>query len=97
MNDAENDYSFLPSELDLERLKAVDESKDARVESENHIWVALHYAAQPLKRSSWNWCPWSLVVNHPQLQAHLPYEFRHLSALLIYLKQLESSRTGKYL
>lgn len=92
MNGAENDYSVLPTEYDVQQLQSISGS-DGRVEAENRTWVALYYTATPEKQKRWNWCPWSLIVNCPGLPARpAPYEFKNLSLMLTFMRQLESER-----
>ena len=94
MNEAEDDFSLLPTDLDLLRLQQLENSnEEGRVESENEVWVAIRYATSPLKAKSWQWCSWSLLVNCPGIPPKgSPYEFKRLAALLEYLKQLEGDR-----
>jgi hypothetical protein len=94
MNDAEDDFSLVPTELDRLRLEQLDQSgQEGRVESENTTWIVLRYVTTPVKSKSPSWCDWSLIVNNPWVPARgAPYEFKNLKALLSFLDQLEAQR-----
>jgi hypothetical protein len=94
MNDADDDFSLVPTELDRLRLEQLEQSgQEGRVEAENTVWIVLRYVATPEKAKAWNWFDWSLIVNCPWVPARgAPYEFKNLRAVLVYLEQLESER-----
>lgn len=94
MNDADDDFSLVPTELDSLRLEQLEQSgKEGRVESENTVWIVLRYVAGPEKMKSPSWCDWSLIVNCPWVPPRgAPYEFKNLRALRSYLDQLEMER-----
>lgn len=94
VNDAEdNSHGLVPTDLDLNRLEAVEASGEGRVEAESGDWIAIRYPVSPEKAKSWKWCAWSLLVNCPGLPARsAPYELKNLKALLTFMAQLETER-----
>jgi hypothetical protein len=89
MRNSEDNFTLIPSDLDTERLRALE--VDGRVEAENRTWVILRYPASEVK--GWQWCEYSLIVNCMGIPPHpAPYEFKNLKALLSYLDQLEKQR-----
>jgi hypothetical protein len=90
MNDAQDDYSLIPSPFDLERLNAL--LPDGRVESENKTWIVLRY---PAKADNPEWHEFTLCVNCPKLQAPHPFELKKVEDLLELLGKLEGRRKGR--
>ena len=89
MNGMNDEFSLLPSDLDMACLAAIP--VDGRVEAENQTWVCLRYPAKPAK--GWQWCEYSLIVNCPNVPAHGgTYEFKCLKGVVAYLQQLENVR-----
>jgi len=89
MDNSDDNFSLIPTELDLSRLNALQ--INGRVESENQVWVCLRY--QPSEIKGWRWCEYSLIVNCPGIAPHTaPYEFKNLKAMISYLEQLEKQR-----
>lgn len=89
MHESEDNYSLIPTELDLERVAALQ--VDGRVEAENRTWVIIRYPASEVK--GWQWCEYSLIVNCPGVPDNpAPYEFKNLKAALTHLEQLEQQR-----
>ena len=95
MNEADDDYTLIPTELDSIRLEQLNQSgKDGRVEAENHTWVAIFFEAKgPLKKADPRWCDWSLLVNCPGISARCgTAEFKNMQAMVTYLGALEEQR-----
>jgi hypothetical protein len=89
MNGMNDEYSLLPSDLDMARLAGIP--VDGRVEAENQTWVCLRYPSKPAK--GWQWCEYSLIVNCPNVPAHGgTYEFKCLNGVVAYLQRLENVR-----
>lgn len=89
MNEMDDDFSLIPSDLDTARLASLP--VDGRVEAENQTWVCLRYPPMPQK--GWRWCEYSLIVNCPNVPA-IPHtlEFKTLNGVTTYLEQLEALR-----
>lgn len=89
MREQKDDFTLIPSDLDWERIRALE--VDGRVEAENRTWVLLRYPASEAK--GWKWCEYSLIVNCPNIPEHgAPYEFKNLNSAVLYLDQLEKLR-----
>lgn len=91
MNDAQDDFSITPTELDLERLRGL--AVDHNVVSENGVWTVIRYPVSREKAKCWKWCAFSLIVNCPGLPVRGgTYELKNLPALLSFMRQLEGER-----
>lgn len=91
MNGAEDDLSFLPTELDLIRLEQLQPDK-LGVLAESNTWTALRYPPLPYK--GWRWAEYVLVLHVPPPPGFSWFYdvFKTHKAIVSFLHQIEAAR-----
>lgn len=90
MNDAYDDISFLPTELDQVRLREI--AIDGRVEAENGSWVVLRY---PPKLNDPLFKEFVLVMNPQYVPTGDVMDLANIGIVIGYLTALEKRRKKK--
>jgi hypothetical protein len=88
MLDANDDISFVPSELDVQRM--LDLADDDRMMAENGTWIVCRYPWPLPKQQFGAWRAFTLIVNHPVMIGM--FECDSMGSVTKLLGQLENGR-----